>query len=119
MEDRYVKCGPKSPCQLVLTDPRLGADIAPMACYGGSDDCSASSYSRSQTNSFNEGDLVVFPSWLSHYVPPSLHVNQTEPRMSISFNAVVKLVPDNISDGQEEAVGKERHQASWSVRFNH
>ena len=68
--------------------------------------------------SFREGDIVVFPSWLTHYVPPSHHINQIEPRISVSFNAVVTLLPDSPSDGQmQEEENKEDGCAAWSVRF--
>jgi len=58
---------------------------------------------------FREGDIVIFPSWLSHYVPPSPQQNQEEPRITMSFNAVVKLLYRN---SEEEDSSEE-----WSVRF--
>ena len=120
-EDRYIKCDPKSPCQLALADPRPGAATAPAHWQDHATTPSASLASGSLPDrmlSFREGDIVVFPSWLTHYVPPSDHVNQNEPRISVSFNAVVKLLPDSTSDGQMQADENEEDGCgAWSVRF--
>ena len=122
-EDRYVKCDPKSPCQLALADPRPGAGTAPAHWHDNATTASASLASDPLPDrmlSFREGDIVVFPSWLTHYVPPSDHVNQNEPRISVSFNAVVKLLPESTRDEQmqqEENVNEEDGCGAWSVRF--
>ncbi len=92
--DRYVKCDPKSPCQLALVDPRPGASASSSALSD-----------QALVHSFREGDIVVFPSWLSHYVPPSPQLKQTEPRISVSFNAAVKILLDST-------------RGNWSVHFS-
>eukprot|EP01051_Picozoa_sp_SAG22_P011189 SAG22_NODE_1057_length_5776_cov_5.548529_2_plen_115_part_00 len=90
-----------SGCSLGLNDPRIG---------GGS---------RAEVlSNLADGDVVIFPSWLEHFVPPSLQPAAT-PRVTVSFNAAVLLLRKG--NGVEKSPGGGSDDSSreqlWRVRF--
>jgi hypothetical protein len=82
----YVNC-PGGKCSLVLRDPRV-AKVA--VGIGAADTALGPAGSTGEwTMQLEVGDVVVWPSWLEHYVDPS---RRAEARVSISFNARVRRV---------------------------
>lgn len=74
----YVDAGDSSPDaggMLMLRDPRAGAGMVASASQG---------YSASLEVTPRTGELLVFPSWLVHWVTP---YDGVRPRISVSFGA--------------------------------
>jgi hypothetical protein len=55
-----------------------------------------------------EGSLVIFPSWLEHYVEPWQHAS---PRIMVSFNALVDRVPEDRQTPTQAFYIPRRHAA--------
>eukprot|EP00052_Salpingoeca_macrocollata_P021887 m.188527 g.188527 ORF g.188527 m.188527 type:complete len:530 (-) comp21653_c0_seq1:106-1695(-) len=70
---------------IVFVDPRRRSDLQQVAVHP------------------QEGDVVLFPSWLQHAVPPS---DTESPRIIVSFNARVKHLQDKegLSEGSARSV---------------
>jgi len=79
----YVDPGSVEGAVLCLSDPRMAvpADESWRRCMTGADAWDSSG--GMSVEGLNSGDLLLFPSWLQHHVPPH---NSTEPRISVSFN---------------------------------
>eukprot|EP00439_Symbiodinium_sp_Y106_P014462 s2942_g2.t1 len=82
----YVDCGNNAtsqlPCQINLMDPRPSAPMASVPA----EVRDAMDFGIDWTLSLWPGTLLIFPSWLGHWVPPNAAPNQ---RITISFNAGV------------------------------
>ncbi|OLP92604.1 hypothetical protein AK812_SmicGene25574 [Symbiodinium microadriaticum] len=70
------------PCQINLMDPRPSAPMASVPA----EVRDAMDFGIDWTLSLWPGTLLIFPSWLGHWVPPNAAPNQ---RITISFNAGV------------------------------
>eukprot|EP00434_Breviolum_minutum_P005835 symbB.v1.2.005146.t1/scaffold226.1/size261315/25 len=86
----YVDCGNNAssllPCSINLMDPRPSAPMAALPA----EVRDALDFGIDWTLSLWPGTVLIFPSWLGHWVPPNAAPRQ---RMTISFNAGVKEKP--------------------------
>ncbi|CAL1162068.1 unnamed protein product, partial [Cladocopium goreaui] len=84
----YVNCGNNAtsrlPCAINLMDPRPSAPMAALPA----EVRDALDFGIDWTLSLWPGTVLIFPSWLSHWVPPNSAPRQ---RMTISFNAGLAL----------------------------
>ncbi|CAE8600632.1 unnamed protein product [Polarella glacialis] len=100
----YVSCPGDAACGIELVDPR------PMASAQRSESLHQSlDFGVDKGLRMKEGDVIVFPSWLSHWVPP--HWDELE-RISIAFNAEIDFRPGDeplqvrFRDGRESGGSK-------------
>lgn len=84
----YLSCGTnsttQSPCIISLVDPRPSAPMSHMP--GKVRD--ALDWGIDWTLSLSPGTVLLFPSWLTHWVLPN---SASETRITVSFNAGVKV----------------------------
>ncbi|CAE7733022.1 unnamed protein product, partial [Symbiodinium microadriaticum] len=89
----YLQAGADQGATLCFTDPR-GATAGEEGRLDGdhiANDCNALEAFAGLVGlqGLRAGELLIFPSWLQHHVPP--HVG-TEPRISLSFNLKARIV---------------------------
>eukprot|EP00439_Symbiodinium_sp_Y106_P007140 s5626_g1.t1 len=89
----YLQAGTDQGATLCFTDPRSAAagEEGPLDGVSSTNDCNTLEASTGLVGlqGLRAGELLVFPSWLQHHVPP--HVG-TEPRISLSFNLQARIV---------------------------
>merc|ERR1711879_113435 len=85
----YVDCGGNSsvevPCAINLMDPRPSAPMSHLPAQVRD----ALDFGIDWTLSVWPGTVLIFPSWLTHWVPPNAAPGR---RMTISFNAGVRMI---------------------------
>lgn len=85
----YVACGGNAsaevPCTIALMDPRPSAPMSALP----SEVRNALDFGIDWNLSLWPGTLLIFPSWLTHWVPPNPAAGR---RLTISFNAGIKLI---------------------------
>lgn len=81
----YVSCPEEEVCGIDFIDPRPMASAQRSAQLH-----EALDFGVDKNVKMSAGEVVVFPSWLSHWVPP--HWSELE-RISIAFNANVDFTP--------------------------
>jgi len=81
----YISCPEDDVCGIELQDPRPLASAQRSAQLH-----EALEFGIDKMVKMSEGEVIVFPSWLSHWVPP--HWAELE-RISIAFNAEVDFRP--------------------------
>lgn len=86
----YVACGgnatAEKPCTISLMDPRPSAPLAHLPA----EVRDSLDFGIDWTLSLWPGTVLVFPSWLQHWVPP--HAPGGGARITVSFNAGVRLL---------------------------
>eukprot|EP00927_Polykrikos_kofoidii_P010439 TRINITY_DN14405_c0_g1_i1.p1 TRINITY_DN14405_c0_g1~~TRINITY_DN14405_c0_g1_i1.p1 ORF type:complete len:362 (-),score=19.31 TRINITY_DN14405_c0_g1_i1:395-1480(-) len=96
----YISCGGNAtsqmPCAISLVDPRPSSALAHLP----GEVRDALDFGIDWTLSLWPGTVLVFPSWLTHWVPPN---SASEPRMTISFNAGVYSIGRDVVDKRKLA----------------
>ena len=84
----YVK-SPNGSAPTLFIDPRPARQVVQ---YNTVQDTRENGFQY--VNAPTEGEIVIFPSWMKHSVPPSVEMSNDEERITLAFNYQLKFDPE-------------------------